>query len=94
MRLLVLAALATLFVLTCGQGPPGPPGPQGPAGDPGTCIGCPDVVSHPVKPPAWALHGPNLCIAEFLLQIQLFTCSLCYSFVEPRSARVSSKFLQ
>ena len=42
MRLLILAALATLFVLTLGQGPPGPIGPPG---DPGVCIGCPDVVS-------------------------------------------------
>ena len=42
MRLLILAALATLFVLALGQDP-GEPGPQG---EPGVCIGCPDVVSH------------------------------------------------
>lgn len=46
MRLLVFAALVTLFVLVWGQGPKGE---KGIVGDQGICVGCPDVVSHLFK---------------------------------------------
>ena len=88
MRLLVFAALATLFVLAWGQGPPGP---QGPVGDPGVCIGCPDVVSYFINSLSSLAAGRLVHLRErFFLAPNFLTLFSC---IEPRNSRSTSKLL-